>query len=54
MKVYFNTDLDNLIGNTKKHTNTVEISSFLNSATQILREINFGYFQAPKTAILTN
>ena len=24
------------------------------SATQILREINFGYFQAPKSVILTN
>ena len=24
------------------------------SATQILREINFGYLETPKTAILTN
>ena len=40
---YISTDLGNLIGNT-------QCGNFrFFSATQILREINFGHFEAPKT-----
>ena len=39
-----NTDLDSLIGNTQ----CGKFQDF--SATQILREINFGHFEDPKTA----
>ena len=41
------TDLGSLIGNTQMR----KFQDFLE--TQILREINFGQFEAPKTSILT-
>ena len=44
-----NTDLGSLIG--KWEYTMWKFQDF--SATQILREINFGHFEAPKTAILT-
>ena len=43
------TDLGSLIGNL--HFTIWKFQVF--SATQILLEINFGHFEAPKTAILT-
>ena len=46
-KVFLDTDLGSLIGNTQMR----KFQDFLE--TQILREINFGHFEAQQTSILT-